>query len=48
MRFFRVKIKRVFKENVESYLYFYNYKRIHLAIRHLTPVEKMAELKKVA
>ncbi|CAC9450018.1 Mobile element protein [uncultured Gammaproteobacteria bacterium] len=35
-------------ENVESYLYFYNYKRIHLAIGHLTPVEKMAELKKVA
>jgi putative transposase len=35
-------------ENVESYLYFYNYKRIHSAIGYLTPVEKMAELKKVA
>ena len=35
-------------ENVESYLYFYNYKRIHSTIGYLTPVEKMSELKKVA
>ncbi len=35
-------------ENVESYIYFYNYKRIHSAIGYLTPAEKMAELKKVA
>ena len=33
-------------QNVESYIYFYNYKRIHSAIRYLTPAEKMAELKK--
>ncbi|SMM99953.1 Mobile element protein [uncultured Candidatus Thioglobus sp.] len=30
-------------ENVESYIYFYNYKRIHLAIGYLTPAQKMAE-----
>lgn len=35
-------------KSVESYIYFYNYKRIHSAIGYLTPVEKMAELKKVA
>ena len=35
-------------ENVESYIYFYNYKRIHSAIGYKTPAEKMAELKKVA
>ena len=35
-------------ENVESYIYFYNYKRIHSAIGYLTPAQKMAELKKVA
>ncbi|CAC9597453.1 hypothetical protein [uncultured Gammaproteobacteria bacterium] len=32
----------------ESYIYFYNYKRIHSAIGYMTPVQKMAELKKVA
>jgi putative transposase len=35
-------------ENVESYIYFYNYKRIHLVIGYITPTQKMAELKKVA
>jgi putative transposase len=35
-------------ENVESYIYFYNYKRIHSANGYLTPAQKMAELKKVA
>ena len=35
-------------ENVESYIYFYNYKRIHSAIGYMTLVQKMAELKKVA
>ena len=35
-------------ENVESYIYFYNYKRIHSAIGYLTPAQKMAELEKVA
>ncbi|SMM97753.1 Mobile element protein [uncultured Candidatus Thioglobus sp.] len=35
-------------ENVESYIYFYNYKRIHSAIGYKTPAEKMAELEKVA
>ena len=33
-------------ENVESYIYFYNYKRIHSAIGYMTPDQKMAELKK--
>lgn len=35
-------------ENVESYIYFYNYKRIYSAIGYLTPAQKMAELEKVA
>ncbi|NYT27540.1 MAG: hypothetical protein H0A76_06355 [Candidatus Thiodubiliella endoseptemdiera] len=33
---------------MESYIYFYNYKRSHSAIGYITPVQKMAELKKVA
>ncbi len=33
-------------QNVGSYIYFYNYKRIHSAIGYLTPAQKMAELKK--
>ncbi len=35
-------------KSVESYIYFYNYKRIHSAIGYKTPAEKMAELMKVA
>ena len=35
-------------QNVESYIYFYNYKRIHSAIGYMTPAQKMAELGKVA
>jgi putative transposase len=42
-------------QNVGSYIYFYNYKRIHSAIGYMTPtfilpcgVQKMAELEKVA
>jgi transposase InsO family protein len=35
-------------QNVESYIYFYNFKRIHSAIGYLTPNQKMAELKKAA
>ena len=35
-------------QNVESYVYFYNHKKIHSAIGYLTPAQKMAELKKVA
>ena len=35
-------------ENVESYIYFYNYKRIYSVIGYITPAQKMAELKKVA
>ena len=34
-------------QNVESYIYFYNYKRIHSAIGYMTPAQKMAELEKV-
>jgi len=33
---------------VESYIYFYNYKRLHSSLGYITPVQKMAELKKVA
>jgi putative transposase len=35
-------------QNVESYIYFYNYKRIHSAIGHMIPAQKAAELEKVA
>jgi transposase InsO family protein len=35
-------------QNVESYIYFYNYKRIHSEIRHMTLAQKVAELEKVA
>ena len=34
-------------QNVESYIYFYNYKRIHSAIGYMTPAQKMAELEEV-
>jgi transposase InsO family protein len=33
---------------VASYLYFYNYKQLHSSLGNITPVQKMAELKKVA
>jgi putative transposase len=35
-------------QNVESYIYFYNYKRIHSVTGYMTPAKKMAELKKMA
>jgi putative transposase len=35
-------------QTVESYIYFYSYKRIHSAIGCLISVQKMAELGKVA
>ncbi|MDF1587914.1 MAG: IS3 family transposase, partial [Gammaproteobacteria bacterium] len=31
---------------VESYIYFYNYKRLHSSLGDMPPVQKMAELKK--
>jgi putative transposase len=34
--------------NVESYLYFYNYKRLHSTLGYITPLQKMTELKKAA
>jgi len=37
-----------FYKKAKSYIYFYNYKRIHLAIGYMTPAQKMAELEKVA
>jgi len=35
-------------QDVENYIYFYNYKRIYSTIGYITPVEKMVELKEVA
>jgi transposase InsO family protein len=43
-----LKGKDVIAMAVESYIYFYNYKRIHSAIGYLISVQKMAELGKVA
>ena len=34
--------------SVESYIYFYNYRRLHSSLGYITPVQKTAELKKVA
>ena len=34
--------------STESYIYFYNYKRLHSSLDYITPVQKKAELKKVA
>jgi putative transposase len=34
-------------QNVGSYIYFYNYKRIHSVIGYIVPAQKMTELKKV-
>lgn len=33
---------------IESYIYFYNYKRLHSSLAYTTPVQKSAELKKTA
>jgi transposase InsO family protein len=33
---------------VESYIYFYNYKRLNSAIDYMTPNQKFNELKKIA
>ena len=34
--------------HVESYIYFYNYTRLHSSLGYITPAQKMAQLKKVA
>ena len=34
--------------SVESYIYFYNYRRLHSSLGYITPVQKTAELNKVA
>lgn len=36
------------RSNVESYIYFYNYKRLHSSLGYMAPVQKSTELKKVA
>ncbi len=33
---------------VESYIYFYNYKRLHSSLGYITPAQRTAEMKKVA
>jgi transposase InsO family protein len=33
---------------IESYIYFYNYKRLHSSLGYITPAQKSAKLKKVA
>ncbi len=35
-------------QNLESYIYFYNYKRIHSAIGYMASAQKVAGLEKVA
>jgi transposase InsO family protein len=40
--------RRVVGGNFESYIYIYNYKRLHSSLGYITPVQKMAELNKSA
>jgi transposase InsO family protein len=36
------------ENTVESYIYCYNYKRLHSSLGYMTPAQKMSEIKKAA
>jgi transposase InsO family protein len=44
LNYFRFENKEQLQREIDNYISFYNYKRIHSAIGYLTPNEKMVEL----
>lgn len=44
LNYFRFENKEQLQREIDNYIYFYNYKRIHSSIDYLTPNEKMVEL----
>jgi transposase InsO family protein len=48
LNYFRFENKEQLQREIDNYISFYNYKRIHSAIGYLTPNEKMVELMKKA